>query len=202
MSRTPGATVLWGGDSHFAGATTAGNVDAFALQSCLALSTPELPVSAANYAWGGSPSLVFLPLLERMQQVIRPQILILQGWTSNDGPAREAAEAYAGRILDLAHRARQAGTLPVLVTRFSRKSLALNLPEAAEADRLRERQLHLDSATLPVLDATPALEDISTPGIYRPGLSSDGIHPNESGHEAVARLLTPLLRSVLQDAGR
>ena len=199
-SRRRGATVLWGGDSHFAGDTTTGSINVFALQSCLALSTPDLPVSAANYAWGGSPSLVFLPLLHRMMEACRPEVLILQGWTANDGPSEPAAIAYADQVLGTAQRARQLGTLPILVTRFSRSSLAAGDRERMVADRIRQSQLLAASAEMPVIDATNVLDDPAHPGAFRPGLSRDGIHPNDAGHAAVAAVLTPVLRHVLAEA--
>ncbi len=200
LSRTRGATVLWGGDSHFAGDTTPGNISAFVLQSCLRISTPPLPVAAANYAWGGSPSMVFQPLLEHMVASLRPEILVLQGWSANDGPSPEAAQAYATRILHLAAQARAQGTVPILVTRFARKTLAQNPREITFADHLRQQQLSMRAPDMPVLDATPILEDPTHPGLYRPGLSNDGIHPNGAGHAALAAALTPMLENLLRKA--
>jgi hypothetical protein len=197
MSRTRGVTVLWGGDSQFAGTATPGNIDSFALQTCLALSTAAMPVAAANYAWSGSPSILFLPLLERMLEACRPQIVLLQGFTGNDGPNPEGVQAYAARIMQLAARAQALGTLPVLLTRFPRASLAQNPALALLADQLRERQLHQNRPGLPVLDATLILEDPSEPGIYRSGLSADRTHPNQTGHAALAQALTALLKPLL-----
>jgi len=197
LGRTPGATVLWGGDSHFAGTRTVGNVDSFGLLSSLRLSTPELPVAAANYAWSGCPSVVFLPLLENMMEVCRPQIVLLQGWTANDGNSEAAANAYAERVLRLAGQARAIGARPVLVTRFARRTLARNLAEKAVADRLRQQQLALNEPALPVLDATPILEDPAEPGMYRAGFSEDGVHPNGLGHAALAERLTGMLQEML-----
>jgi lysophospholipase L1-like esterase len=142
-----------------------------------------------------------MPLLERMLAACRPQILILQGWTANDGPGELAAEAYAAKVLDMAGKARQLGTLPVLITRFARETLAQHPEELRAAQRQRDRQLALAGPDLPVLDAPLVLDDPARPGAYRLGLSNDHIHANDTGHAAVARLLTPLLRSVLARAG-
>jgi len=196
-SRTGGATLLWSGDSHYTGATTPGNIDAFALQSCLRVSTPARPLSPANYAWGGSGSTIFLPVLEHMMEACRPQILLLEGWTPNDGPSEEAATAYCNKMLDLAARAGAMGAVPILLTRFPHVSLLHNAQEAAIAERLRRRQLAMAGPALTVIDATSVLEEPDRPGAYRPGLSKDGIHPNAAGHEAVAALLTPVLQRLL-----
>jgi hypothetical protein len=197
LSRRHGATVLWGGDSHYAGDTTTAGIDAFPLQTCLALSTPDLPVTAANYAWGGTSSLVFMPILDRMLEACRPQFLILQGWTANDGPSVAANEAYYAKVLTLADKARRLGTFPIVATRFSRETLTRNPQELAEADSLRQRELKLASTQMAVIDATTVLDDPGRPGGYRAGLSTDGIHPNTAGHAAVARLLTPALTQLL-----
>jgi hypothetical protein len=200
LSKTRGATVLWGGDSHYAGDTSIGSIDAFPLQSCLALSTPERPLAAANYAWSGSPSLIFMPILEHMLQACRPQIVILQGWTANDGPAKAAIDAYAARVMSLADQVVQLGAVPVLVTRFPRINLAQRPAELALADHWRERELTLNKPTMPVLDAPAVLDDPAHPGAYRPGLSNDSVHPNTAGHAALAQALTPILQTLLRNA--
>ena len=197
VGRSRGATVLWGGDSHFAGDTTPGNIGAFPLLSCLELSTPEYPFSAANYAWGGSPSDVFMPVLERMLEACRPRFLIVQGWTANDGPSEAAAMSYFNRAIALARSARLTGTEPILVTRFSRVTLFQHPSELATANRLRFQQLALNGIEFPVIDAALVLDDPARPGAFKPGLSEDGVHPNAQGHAAVAALLTPVLRRVM-----
>ncbi len=200
-SERRGATVLWGGDSHFAGDTTTASINAFPLQSCLVLSTPERPVSPANYAWGGSPSLVFMPILEHVVEACRPDVAVLQGWTANDGPSEAAATAYAARVDRLAAHCVSLGILPVTVTRFSRETLAGNSAERRVADRLRQEQLVSARPNRPVLDATPLLDDPAHPGAFQPGLSRDGIHPNDAGHGRVAAAFTAMLRGMLARAG-
>lgn len=196
-SARPGATLLVSGDSHFSGYGTPGAIDSFGLISSLQLSTPDFTLTCANYAWAGSSSRLFLPTLERMLEICRPDIVLLQGWTANDGPSEEAAIAYADRIEALARRASSIGTQPILVTRFARKTFAERPEELATAERLRHRQLALASSELLVLDAPALLEHPDSPGLFRPGLSDDGIHPNLAGHILLATALTPLLRQVL-----
>jgi hypothetical protein len=200
LSSTRGATVLWGGDSHFAGDTTPGGVDAFPLRSCLKISTPDCPVAGANYAWGGSPSMIFLPILDRMLEACRPQFVVLQGWTANDGPAEASAIAYSDQILRLAAKARQMGAFPIMSTRFPRNTLARNPDELRVTEWLRRRQLALSGREMVVLDAAEVLDDPLRPGTYRDGLSNDGVHPNDAGHAAVERLLTAALRELIECA--
>ncbi len=200
LSKTRGTTVLWGGDSHYSGDTSIGGIDAFPLQSCLALSTPARPLAAANYAWSGSPSLIFMPVLEHMLAACRPQIVILQGWTANDGPAKAAIDAYGERVLGLAEQVVKSGAVPVMVTRFPRFNLAQHANELALAEAWRRRQLQLNTPAMPVLDAPAVLDDPAQPGAYRPGLSNDRVHPNTAGHAALAEALTPILQSVLRSA--
>jgi hypothetical protein len=200
LSHSRGATLLWGGDSQFAGDTSIGNADAFPLQSALALSTPQRPLVAANYAWSGSPSLIFLPILERMLEACRPSIVVLQGWTGNDGPAPAAINAYAERVLKLVERVRNLGIAPVVVTRFPRLNLAQHKDQLALAEHWRQVQLKLNGAGTSVLDAAAILDDPAHPGSYRPGLSNDGVHPNTPGHIALAQGLTPILDTLLRDS--
>ena len=200
LSHSPGATLLWSGDSQFAGDTSIGNADAFPLQSAFALSTPKRPLAAANYAWSGSPSLIFMPILEHMLDACRPSIVVLQGWTGNDGPAPAAINAYAERVLKLMVRVRQLGILPILVTRFPRINLAEHRDQLALAEHWRQVQLKLNGPGSPVLDAAAILDDPARPGAYRAGLSNDGVHPNTAGHIALAQGLTPILQGLLRNA--
>ncbi len=199
LSQSRGATLLWGGDSQFAGDTSIGNADAFPLQSALALSTPQRPLVPANYAWSGSPSLIFMPILERMLDACRPSIVVLQGWTGNDGPTSAAINAYAERVLKLVARVRQLGIAPIVVTRFPRLNLAQHSDQLALAEHWRQIQLKLSGAGTSVLDAAAILDDPARPGAYRPGFSNDGVHPNTAGHAALAQSLTPILRNLLRD---
>jgi len=197
VSRTRGATVLWGGDSWFAGDTTPGKLDGFGLQSCIALSTPALPVAPANYAWSGSPSGLFLPLLERMLAACRPQIVLLPGWAGNDRPTPEVSATYDRQVMQLVDQSQRLGAVPVLLTRFPRISLVQDRAGALLADRLRKQQLRLSRNGTLVLDTTPTLEDPRQTSTYRDGLSADHTHPNESGHAALARELTELLQRLI-----
>ena len=200
LSHRRGSTVLWGGDSHFAGNTTIGNIDAFPLKTCLELSTPDHPICAANYAWSGSPSDVFFPILQEMVAQCRPNIVILQGWTANDGPTAAAINSYSEHIMEYTRKLAQSGIEPILVTRFPRFNLALHPDQLALTELWRQRQLGMRSAGFLVLDAPPVLDDPSSPGAYRTGYSKDKVHPNEAGSAALASALKPVLNNLLRHA--
>jgi hypothetical protein len=191
LSSRAGVTVASGGDSHFAGDSTAGHVANFVTRACFALSTPARPVTPWNAAWGGQSSDIFFPCLLDAIRYAQPCVVVIQGWTFNDSPADGAAAArYLAKVLTAAQRVLVQGGVPILTTPFPRDGSlsgeSLAVWQAVRADLL--------GAGLPVLDATAILADPERPGCFRRDFTTDGVHPNDSGHAALAKGLILILR--------
>jgi hypothetical protein len=97
----PGIQVVVGGDSHLAG------WDTFIQLAATEVSRPTRPISVWNGVRGGAPSRIFGPILDEIIADADPSIVVIQGWTANDGmrPAADLAyldrvQAWASRILE------------------------------------------------------------------------------------------------------
>ena len=75
----PGIQIVVGGDSHLAG------WDTFVQLAATEVSRPVRPVSVWNGARGGAPSRIFGPILDEIIDDADPSIVVIQGWTANDG---------------------------------------------------------------------------------------------------------------------
>ncbi len=63
----------------------------------------------------------------------------------------------------------------------------------ADLNRRLRRVAHETGATW--VDYHPVLDDGT--GAMKPGLAGDGVHPNEAGYDAMARVIEPVLRRIL-----
>lgn len=94
----PGVQIVVGGDSHLAG------WDTFVQLAATDLSRPTRPISVWNAARGGAPSRVFGPILDEIIHDADPSIVVIQGWTANDGMRPDADLAYLDRVRTWATR--------------------------------------------------------------------------------------------------
>jgi hypothetical protein len=187
-TNAPGVQMVMGGDSHLSGWFN------FVQLAAWRLSTPDLPISLWNTAWGGQPSNTFWPIEDDAIAAAVPSIAVIEGWTANDGMRPAADEAYLTRVREMAARAERDGAIPIIL-----KGLPRSLFGAAELSswqRINAQLDHLVPGAL-VFDPTPYVEDPQRPGDWRPGFSNDRIHPNLDGNLALAGPFERMLRSLV-----
>lgn len=187
-----GHSILLGGDSHFS------HPIGFAWRACNSLSRPDRPVACWNAAIGARESRVFLPFLRRAIRDAGPSVCLLQGWTAND--AASDTQRYLSEIRAIGSDVARKGGLPIFVTPFPRGNNTLQGEKRVSWSFARSRLLEQRAAGAFVLDATPLLGESQGgvfTGDYLPGLTNDGIHPNNAAHDILAQELTRQLRPLL-----
>jgi hypothetical protein len=184
----PGTQIVVGGDSHLAG------WDTFVQLAATEVSRPMRPISVWNGARGGAPSRIFGPILDEIVADADPSIVVIQGWTANDGMRPAADLTYLDRVQAWASRILEGQGVPIIL-----KGLPRNLfgtPELRSWQQVNERIDTLVPDGV-VFDPNPFVEDRARPGNWRPELSKDGVHPNLQGNLALAAPFAKLLRSLV-----
>jgi hypothetical protein len=200
LTAIPGLVGIGTGDSHHQGTSTTEQFTGF-LYRCMTqlgpLGLERIPVGVVNCAVGGLASEQFFPRLEELLRSVRPSFAVLPGWTYNDRSGSVSADSAAGdRFLARAIRAAQCcaehGVHPIFLTPFPRNRDAMTPTQIGPWAKLRQILLAMGREGVTVLDATPLLSnerDGMFDGSYIGSRSTDGMHPNDSGHDAVAAAL-------------
>jgi hypothetical protein len=202
LSPRHGVTIAVVGDSHFQGSGTVNNSAPFAMRAAAQLTSPALPVSHLNLAWGGMSSYTFMPYAERVIADIMPEIVVIQGATPNDGTAASAHPGYLAKVTALASQVRAYGGVPVIATNYP-----LQVFGQSTAGATQEAQRQADNAfwtglagnDMAVFDLSAALSDPAHPGFMLPAYSQDGLHANDTGHQAAA---APFLAAIAPYLGK
>jgi hypothetical protein len=184
----PGIQIVVGGDSHLAG------WDTFVQLAATEVSRPVRPISVWNGARGGAPSRIFGPILDEIIDDADPSIVVIQGWTANDGMRPAADLAYLDRVQAWASRILQKQGVPIIL-----KGLPRNLfgtPELRSWQQVNERLETLVPGAV-VFDPNVFVEDRGRPGNWKPEFSKDAVHPNLQGNLALAAPFAKLLRSLV-----
>jgi hypothetical protein len=200
------------GDSHHQGTATSDQFTGFLYRAITQLGRcyiGSLPFGMVNCAVGGLTSWRFFPRMEVLLRAVRPSFAVLPGWSYNDGAKpRRAPDALATEFLVRLTKAVETcgenGVLPILLTPFPRDRAAMTPPQVAAWRWLRERILGMGDEAAVVLDATALLGRESAEaldGTYLRGTSTDGAHPNDSGHTVVADALSEIVRALCGPSG-
>jgi hypothetical protein len=188
-AQRPGIQIVAGGDSHL------GAWHTVVMLAALDLSTPELPISPWNVAWPGKPSRQFLPIFDDAVAVANPSIAVLQGWTANDGMNPETDAAYLRAVRQRLARIRSRGAVTITI-----KAMPRDLDGKPELASWRKVNQELNTTEGPrdlIFNPDPIVEDRSNPGDWVAGFSTDQIHPNETGNQAMKDGLESLMRPLL-----
>jgi hypothetical protein len=207
LTRHPAIVGMTTGDSHHQGTSTSGSFNSYIAQASVSLGRDNIgriPFGWANCAMGGAVSQQFFPYLQSIIDFVNPSYVVLPGWTANDsehcgGDDLAATNIFYSRLLQAADVVRMNGSVPIWLTPFPRNSDFMTAERVVLWRELRDRILDLRNAGEIVLDATDALGSVQHDrhdGTYLPGLSSDGIHPNDDGHRVVASLLKAAIHSL------
>jgi hypothetical protein len=105
----PGFQIAIGGDSHLSG------WDTFVQLAATEVSRPTNPISVWNGARGGAPSRIFGPILDEVVAAADPSIVVIQGWTANDGMQPAVDLAYLDRVQAWAARILQNQGIPIIL---------------------------------------------------------------------------------------
>src|SRR5271167_860514 len=87
------------------------------------LTSPALPVTALNFAWGGQPSYVFGRKASDLMKAIQPDVVVLQASTPNDsaGTAQIIDENVNASVSSLVRQVQNYGGVPVFVSDYYRQ---------------------------------------------------------------------------------
>lgn len=168
----------------------------------------KVAVEYSSVAWAGVGSNIYSLLLEDALTALAgylPDVAVIPIYTTNDNgasPTQSSVDLCAARGLRVAANAARQGVHPVLWTGLPTNT---NIYDINSADAFRVAK-NLEAMTdwvgrgLDVVDmATPMSGAIDVDGQYPfgPGLTSDGIHPNDAGNTVMAGVLAPKLKYLL-----
>jgi len=184
----PGIQLVIGGDSHLAAWHT------FARQGAINLSTPQLPISTFDVAWGAQPSRTFWPCLDEAIDAAPPSVCLIQGWTFADGSSRQTDLVYEDRVRESAQRVIRLGGVPVIMKAFPRHLFGTRWVEGWQWNNQQLDHLVPDAL---VFDPGPYVYDPRQPGNWLAEASTDGVHPNVTGSTLLRGPFEKLLRTLL-----
>ena len=187
-STMPGVPIVVGGDSQVAQWFT------FAQLAAMRLSTPTLPISVWDVAWGGAPSRTFWPILQTAIAQATPAVAVIQGWTWNDGHRVELWEHYFTEVQQSVELTRRLGGLPIVFKGMPRK--LFGTPSQADWQTFNGA-LAQRLPGVPIFDLDRVVEDPARPGDWRAEFSRDGLHPNLAGGTAIAAAFDQFLQPLL-----
>lgn len=144
-----------------------------------------------NAGIGGNTTEMMLARMDTDVLAYSPDIVILGGVTNDHGQGF-TDDRIRGNIRELVRRVKESGATPVLrttppVSTAASAGLYTNVTARRQAVLRHNTWLMAWAASqgIPVLDIYPPLADANSGG-YKPGLSSDGVHPTEAAHKLVA----------------
>lgn len=190
-STAPGASVMFAGDSILAPPYSFG----IGMRACALASTPQLPVSVINQAWLGAKTADYVLTATRELGWSRPQILVLQPWSTNDSDMTDAKlDATLEMSMKLVSLAAKNQCAAVLVTQPPQTPFP-----ALEPFRQRSNAYVRDAASkgLTIFDLDRLWSSETAPPTYRKGYSQDQIHGNDTACAAAAQALSPIIRRLL-----
>jgi hypothetical protein len=199
MSLIQGVQGIVCGDSLMAGPAGAGAAFAgAAIRAAYDLSTLSHPVCVAHMACGGVGSAVYHGSLVSNIDAIKPNFLVLQPLSRNDGMAAPNLAALFAKLSatgDLAES--RCGTRTIYQGAYPIPSV--DPRHGGTPDQIAAWQkVRADLANLraPVYDGASIIGDPGAPWLYKQGCSDDNTHPNDYGVELVSPLVRQLLRDI------
>jgi hypothetical protein len=202
LSPRHGVTIAVVGDSHFQGSGTLGNSAPFTMRAAAQLSIPSLPVSHLNLGWGGMSSYTFMPYAQRIIADIQPEIVVIQGSTPNDGTGNSAQPGYLMKVMAVASQVRAYGGVPVIATNYPIQVFGqTSAATITEAHRAADNAFWtgLAGADMAVFDISGVLTDPAHPTFMLPAYAQDGLHANDTGHQAA---VAPFLAAIAPYLGK
>ena len=199
LSRGKVVNVLAVGDSITDGRGTYLG-EGFVMPACEALTTSSVGVEYSNAGWSGQSMALFGErAIDILQSPIRPDVLVMPTGSPNDETTtlttagNTVRAGVRARVLD---QARSVGTVPVLWTMLPVNS-AVNNWGSSDSIRVADNAEALAFASRGVLVAntSAAYSGTTTGGQVQiaSGLTSDNIHPNDTGNTALAAVVKPLI---------
>jgi hypothetical protein len=191
QSQVSGASVLVTGDSILAPPYEFG----IGIRACALASTPKFPVSFINCAKLGAASSEYVPAARRALEWSRPQILVLQPWSSNESVINDATtDAQFALSMSLVSSALKNQCAPILVTEppqptFPQFELYRQLSNA----RTREAA----SKGLRLLDLDKLWANEAAPTKWRAGYTRDQLHCTPVACNVAAVALARIIQDIL-----
>ena len=179
--------------------------EGFVMPATEALSTPRVAVEYMNCGWSGQNMAIFSErAIDILQSPIRPDIMVMPAGSPNDTPGTittDQINAMRGQRARVQRAAKAYGVPLVLWTWLPTSTDVRNY---GTSDSLRTSYnaevLAQDGREFIVADTSTAFSGATVGGQVQiaSGLTSDDIHPNDTGNAT----LTPLLKTALQRAMR
>lgn len=194
VTRQPGATVVGIGDSIMS--PPEGKSIPYAMRACALVSRPDRPVSYVNNGRGGALFEDYLPSGAMTIKSLKPQIAVIQAFTSNDPMTMDAADHAFEGAMRVAAVARAAGCEPIIAT----DSPEPQISAAAEAVRQHSlaRVRGLASRGYRVLDLDALWGAGGGSDGWKQGYAGDRWHPANPASVAAAQVLAPMFEQILR----
>ena len=207
LTRNPGVTFMVTGDSHQIGTSTLTQFSSAVLYGVVAAGVPlvgRFPLGYVNCATGGATSAQYFARPRDLLPSVKPGVVILPGWTANDLPfatldTDAVGDRFIAHLLLAAESCDDHGAVPIFLTPFPHDRTFMTDERTRSWNLLRETVMGFRANGRIVLDAATILGEQTggaLDGIYKPELTDDNVHPNDSGHRALATALTPLMAAV------
>jgi hypothetical protein len=191
QSAVPGASVLFAGDSILAPPYEF----SIGLRACALASTPQLPVSFINQAKLGAATGEYVPAARRELEWSRPQILVLQPYSTNESIINDATtDAQFARSMSLVSFALKNQCAPILVTETPQPTFPA-LESSRQLSNARTREAASNGLTLFDLDKLWANETV--PSAWRAGYTRDQLHGTDIACNIAAEALAQIIRDIL-----
>jgi len=207
LTERGGIVGMVAGDSHQSGTGTTSSFNGFLAQFTTDMGRKyrdQVPFGFVNCAVGGIASQEIFAHLDALLPEVRPTFAVLPGWTYNDLHAGVHIDPLANGVflttlLRAANQCRQNDIAPIFLTPFPRDQASMTTDVLRSWHEMRVAILRLRSEGALVVDGGAVLgrlEGGQLTGTYLPGLSDDGIHPNDAGHALVAEELAHVVESI------
>jgi hypothetical protein len=204
-SPSRGVIIAYTGDSHTQGVTSTMALASYGARAAYLLSTPTLPVTPENLAWGGKTSMVYGQKAMTDIRWTHPQIVLIQHTTGNDPQNASGVASMNATALEIAAFVQSYGGLPILVSDYQRQVWGCSVEPTLQVTTRQTAEAGLTAAATtgtPVFDMPPIVGDTGTGGqgvgYFAPSMSDDCLHANDNGHATLANALVKLLRPYLR----
>ena len=204
LSRGKVITVMGVGDSITEGRGTYFG-EGFILPSVQSISnSANVAMQYANLGWSGQTTSVYCArALEMLDTPLKPDVLIIPVGSPNDQNSTLTdadIQLMSGNRGAVIAKCKEVGTIPILWTWLPSNS-AQKPYGTSDALRVTENSQVMQEITNNKFNGFDASSVVSGSVVvgqvqFAPFATTDGLHPNDAGNQAISNLLTPVLRQV------
>lgn len=210
LARGKVITVAAFGDSITAGSSAVRAYQSWAYKACAQLSDNYgMSIQYANCGWAGQTTAQILTRLTYNLPLMTPDVVLIPAFSPNDASPPTAASIAAQRsnLVQAVNLCRQYGAIPIIWTGIPKSATATTAAWTQVADDLRKALnasvLNEYGTAMITMDLASVMGDGSSPERIRSAalgypadLSTDWLHPNDAGYEAMAAVAAPQIAKI------